>query len=105
VRIVKTILRRKIILQLAFLYSLLIVLAIIQVLPQVDLPDTAFHEDNAPIVTKSRIVAAPLLSAVIGRNCITWNRPTTLAIISEKPSTSPHRANLSLSILLLAILC
>ena len=104
-RIVETILQTKITLQLAILYSLLIVVAIIQVLPQVDLPDTAFHEDTAPIVTKSRAVAAPVLSAVIWCKCVTWHRTATLAIIAEKPSPTPHRANLSLSILLLAILC
>jgi len=39
--------------QMAMLLPLLVVIAVIQVLPQVDLPDTAFHEDTAPIVTKS----------------------------------------------------
>ena len=103
-RIVESILRTKITPQLAILYSLLILVAIIQVLPQVDLPETAFHEDTAPIVIKSRGVAAPVLSAVAMHGFVTWQRPATLAIIPEMP-TRPHRAHLSLPILLLAILC
>ena len=79
--------------------------AIIQVLPQVDLPETAFHEDTAPIVIKSRGVAAPVLSGVVRHGFATWQRPATLAIIPEMPSTRPHRGHLSLPILLLAILC
>ena len=105
VRIAETSLRTKITLQLAILYSLLIVVAVIQVLPQVDLPDTAFHEDTAPIVTKSRAVAVPVLSVAQRHDYATWHQAATLATTPEKVSTTPHRANLSLPILLLAILC
>jgi hypothetical protein len=105
VRIAETSLRTKLTLQLAILYSLLIVVAVIQVLPQVDLPDTAFHEDTAPIVTKSRAVAVPVLIVAQRHDCATWHQKATLATTREKVSTTPHRANLSLPILLLAILC
>lgn len=104
-RILDTILRTKITLQLAILCSLLIVVAMIQVLPQVDLPDTAFHEDTAPIVTKSRAMCRTVVSAVTEHDCVRWHGTATLAIIPEKPLTTPHRANLPLPILLLAILC
>jgi hypothetical protein len=105
VRIVLTILRTTITPQLAILFSLLMLVAIIQVLPQVDLPDTAFHENTAPIVTKSRVVAAPVLSVAMRQDCGTSLRTGTLATIPAERSTTPHRPNLSLPILLLAILC
>jgi hypothetical protein len=38
---------------------LLVVIAMIQVLPQVDLPDTAFHENDAPAVIKSKLLKGP----------------------------------------------
>lgn len=41
---------------------MLAIIAVIQVLPQVDLPDTAFHEDTAPVVTKFRILTVPVAS-------------------------------------------
>jgi hypothetical protein len=50
---------RSIMPQIAVLLPLLMAIALIQVLPQVDLPETAFHEDSAPIVMKSRAVSAP----------------------------------------------
>ena len=50
--------------QIAVLLPLLMVIALIQVLPQVDLPETAFHKDTAPIVMKFRVVSAPALTIV-----------------------------------------
>lgn len=47
------------------LLGILLIIGLIQVLPQVDLPDTAFHEDTAPVVTKFRATAAPILSSAI----------------------------------------
>ena len=46
------------------LMVLLVTIGLIQVLPQVDLPDTAFHEDTAPVVTKFRATSAPALPVV-----------------------------------------
>ena len=37
---------------------LLLCIVSVQVLPQVDLPDTAFHRNTAPVVAKTRITAA-----------------------------------------------
>ena len=47
------------------LLSILLLIGLIQVLPQVDLPDTAFHEDTAPAVMKFRVTSAPILSSAI----------------------------------------
>lgn len=47
------------------LMVLLLTIGLIQVLPQVDLPDTAFHEDTAPVVTKFRASSAPALPVVV----------------------------------------
>src|SRR5437899_11169262 len=46
------------------LTAVLFLIALIQVLPQVDLPDTAFHENETPAVTKFRLLRAPV--SVIG---------------------------------------
>ena len=43
------------------LIAILLVIGMIQILPQVDLPDTAFQEDTAPMVIKSRGIAAPVM--------------------------------------------
>src|ERR1700757_2272272 len=42
----------------------LFLLALILVLPQVDLPDFAFHRGTAPILARSRVSAPPVLNAV-----------------------------------------
>lgn len=42
----------------------LFLFALILVLPQVDLPDFTFHSGTAPIVSKARVSAPPLLVAV-----------------------------------------
>lgn len=47
------------------LLALLVMIGLIQILPQVDLPDTAFHEDTAPVVTKFRATSAPVLPVVV----------------------------------------
>jgi hypothetical protein len=47
------------------LIGLLLIIGLIQVLPQVDLPDTAFHEDTAPVVTKFRASSAPVLPVTV----------------------------------------
>ena len=104
-RILLTILRTTITPQVAILFSLLLLVAIIQVLPQVDLLDTAFHQNTAPIITKSRVVAAAVLSVAMRHDCGTSLRTAALATTPAQPSTNPHRPNLSLPILLLAILC
>lgn len=45
----------------ALLIFELFLFALILVLPQVDLPDFAFHRDSAPIVAKSKLSSAPVL--------------------------------------------
>jgi hypothetical protein len=42
----------------------LFLFALILVLPQVDLPDFAFHRGTAPLVARSRVSAPPVLTAV-----------------------------------------
>jgi hypothetical protein len=90
--------------QVAILLPLLMVVALTQVLPQVDLPDTAFHENSAPVATKSCSVAAPNLSVTV-RHDLTSGPRTVLAAVVEESRTPPHRARQSLPILFSAILC
>jgi hypothetical protein len=42
----------------------LFLFALILVLPQVDLPDFAFHRGTAPIVARAQVCARPVLTAV-----------------------------------------
>jgi hypothetical protein len=45
------------------LLSMLLIIAAILILPQVDLLDTAFQRNTAPVVVHSQTVRAPLASA------------------------------------------
>ena len=47
----------------ALLLFELFLFALILVLPQVDLPDFAFHGGTAPVVAKSKLSSAPVLSS------------------------------------------
>jgi len=76
----------------------LFLFALILVLPQVDLPDTAFRDGNSPIMAKLQVTAAPVMSASLTR-IKTWS-PTTLygAVQRDIPSsetmTSAERRSL-----------
>jgi hypothetical protein len=50
--------------RLFVLLSWLVLITLILVLPQVDLPDTAFHRGTAPVDVHSRITSAPGLLSV-----------------------------------------
>lgn len=50
--------------KLFVLVSLLVLIALILVLPQVDLPDTAFHQGTAPLDVHSRVTSGPGLLSV-----------------------------------------
>lgn len=49
---------------LVILSSLVVIMLLIVVLPDVDLPDTAFHQGTAPLVVHSRATTAPPVVAV-----------------------------------------
>jgi hypothetical protein len=51
-------------LRLFVLVSLLFLIFLILVLPQVDLPDTAFHRGTGPVDVHSRVTSAPGLVVV-----------------------------------------
>jgi hypothetical protein len=105
VKIVSTVIRTKLVLlQLAILVPLLILVAVIQVLPQIDLPDTAFHRGTAPIITKSRSVAAPAFNVVIQRSRVGYVHANTVASL-ENSLAATHRVDQSLPILHSALLC
>jgi hypothetical protein len=93
--------------QLAMLLPLLVTIAVIQVLPQVDLPDTAFHEDTAPIVTKSRALSAATLGVGIQRAGLHYvqNVQTAIEFVRKVPAMAAHPVNQVLPILLSTLLC
>jgi hypothetical protein len=49
---------------LLVLMSLLFLIVLILVLPEVDLPDTAFHRGTAPVDVHARVTSAPGLLSV-----------------------------------------
>jgi hypothetical protein len=49
---------------LSVLVYLLFLIVLILVLPEVDLPDTAFHGGTAPVDLHSRVTSAPVLLSV-----------------------------------------
>lgn len=87
------------------LLPLLLIIALVQVLPQVDLPDTAFHENEAPIVAKFRLVQAPVIMAAPG--AISALRAIVRYEPLSEPSISYRQPSLtsSLPILLASLLC
>ena len=71
-----------------FMLGILMLIGLIQVLPQVDLPDTAFHEDTAPVVMKFRIAAAPVIVSAIATLGTQLSAPTNIVwnVLSLRPS-------------------
>src|SRR5260370_11777445 len=50
---------------LVILSCLVFIMLLIVVLPDVDLPDTAFHQGTAPLVVHARATTAPPIVAVV----------------------------------------
>jgi hypothetical protein len=90
--------------KMAILLATLLVIAIIQVLPQVSLPETAFHGDSAPTVAKSRFIAASSLVVLLPKTGF-------ILLASVRPGASDflasvvHPVHESRSILFSALLC
>jgi len=84
----------------------LVVIAAVQVLPQVDLADTAFHEDTAPLVSKFRIVSAPsaaITAALSPHLAHSTAKPAVIWLDASREAIhSPAR---SLTTLLCCLLC
>jgi hypothetical protein len=87
----------------ALLLPILLLIAIIQVLPQVDLPDTVDQLGTAPIIAKSRTVSQQAFMAVIE---IALLPVRTVRVNSREGSSMPsHPVNRSLPILFSTLLC
>jgi hypothetical protein len=96
--------REKSVPQTALLLPMLLVIAVIQVLPQMDLPDTAFQRSTGPIIANSRAVSPPTIMVVIEGARLTRVRSGRV-IIGEGTSMPAHPVNQSRSILFSALLC
>lgn len=70
---------------LSILACLLFLIVLILVLPEVDLPDTAFHGGTAPVDLHSRVTSAPFLVGV-----------STTAAFSFSAHPAPRRSEHSL---------
>jgi len=88
---------------LILLMSLFALIVLILILPDIDLPDTAFHRGTAPVVEHSRTSSAPGL--------LTVRIPTSLFVAREanalqrEQSLSPHLILQSLPILHQSLRC
>jgi hypothetical protein len=90
--------------RMGVLLVMLGVIALILVLPQVDLPDTAFHEDNAPAVQKTRIASTPAVVVLTVRSRLSFldeNRTPRY----ERRVLAAHPISTPLPILHSALLC
>jgi hypothetical protein len=55
-------------LRFAVLVGVLLMILVVQLLPQVDLPDIAFQRETAPVVVRSRLVpklVVPVVSTIV----------------------------------------
>ena len=88
----------------ALLIFELFLLALILVLPQVDLPDVTFRNGTAPIVAKSKLSSAPVLS--IGTAPVQSSPPRHIREIRNQPiRPAVHLNRHSLLSLLCTLLC
>src|SRR5947209_6152090 len=84
----------------ALLIIELFLVALILVLPQVDLPDFTFHRGSAPVIVKARLSSGPILAMVA-----TPVQPLTAQYVGEVKSSSARRLFGSASHSLLSLLC
>jgi len=84
----------------ALLLFELCLFALILVLPQVDLPDFAFHGGTAPVVAKSKLSSAPVLSS--GAAAVQARLPQRVREIRNQSIRPAVRLKLSS---LLSLLC
>ena len=88
---------------LVLLMGLFVLIVLILILPDIDLPDTAFHRGTAPVVEHSRASSAPSL--------LTVRIPTSLFVAHEatalqrEHSLSSHSILQSLPILHQSLRC
>jgi hypothetical protein len=88
----------------ALLLFELCLFALVLVLPQVDLPDFAFHGGTAPVVAKSKFSSAPVLSS--GAAPVQARLPQHVHEIRNQPIGPEVRLKpSSLLSLLCALLC
>jgi len=57
---------------LFILFSLIVIMLVIVILPDVDLLDTAFHNGTAPIVVHARATSAPIAISVWAGIALLW---------------------------------
>jgi hypothetical protein len=72
---------------LLLLTGVLVLIVLILILPDIDLPDTAFHRGTAPVVEHSRASAAPSL--------LTVRILTPVMFLSEVAESQLERSSLS----------
>jgi len=76
---------------LIILGGVIFLMLLIVVLPDVDLPDTAFHRDTAPVVVHDQATAAPVAVAVAAIFQLSHVAESSRNLsCPRKPAISPH---------------
>jgi hypothetical protein len=83
---------------------MLLLIAVILVLPQVDLPDSLFQRGTAPIIARARAVSLSAFG-VVRDDALRTPVRTVRVNVSESSPTPAHPVNQSLSILFSMLLC
>jgi len=87
------------------LVAIVALIAIIQVLPQVDLPDTTAHEDDIPVIEKARLAVSPVLLLISVRSALAVAAETRLQSRKDHLAADHPASSLCLPILHSALLC
>jgi len=87
----------------ALLIFELVLFALILVLPQVDLPDFAFHGGTSPVAARTRLSSSPARGAIVLSSRILLPAPVVEAgsMDSGTPSPSSSESRLSMLCILL----
>ena len=77
---------------LFILGTVVFLMLLIVILPDVDLPDTAFHNGNAPILVHARVTSAPAIT-VVAAFCLAVAALAFRHLPQQRPSAAHHTAN------------
>ena len=88
----------------SILIAIVALIALIQVMPQVDLPDTTAHEDKVPVIEKARSALASASFPVSLLRATGVSTPAGLAIATAQKDPLPSQ-DPSFPVLPLTLLC
>jgi hypothetical protein len=84
--------------------SMMLLVVLILVLPQVELPETAFHGGTAPVSIRARVNSAPVLGVTFHEPSFSWQDQIATQSIDRRSEPVANRTNF-VPILLCTLLC